>query len=151
MTIMKLLRRSNMRRLALFFTLLLSILALPLAAQEVELYAKSVYIYKVYPHPKGYVILYYKNNGRDLSSLHLPREWFNRKTAQSFDGSSKAEMHYGDGPTIPYMQIFWKEGSFHHLKLFVRPDQSRPMWGVIPDASTEDDKFVVDEDPEFFF
>jgi hypothetical protein len=40
-----------MRRLALFFTLLLSILALPLAAQEVELYAKSVYIYKVYPHP----------------------------------------------------------------------------------------------------
>jgi hypothetical protein len=90
-----------------FFTLLLSILALPLAAQEVELYAKSVYVYKVYPHPKGYVDpMYYKNNGRDLSSLHLPREWFNRKTAQSFDGSSKAELHYGDNPTIPYMQIF---------------------------------------------
>jgi len=139
-----------MRRLALFMALVLGFLA-PQALAETELYAKTVYVHRVYPHPKGYLVMYYKNDNKTLSFLHIPREWFNRVTAESIDGSSKAELRFGNNPTIPYMQVFWKDGQFHHLKLFVNPKMDAAMWAVIPDPAKENDKFVVDADPVFDF
>ncbi len=91
------------------------------AADESEMYVKSVHIVKVYPHQKGYRIVYMKS-GLDLGVTYFPIEWF-------YGAASKGEVIYGNDPTYPYMSIFWKNGEFHHVRLYLEENKSAQSWG----------------------
>jgi len=103
-------------------------------ANESPMYAKAVPIQKITAHEKGYRVTYFTGHG-DLKTIYVPLEWFYQagdyKTAE---GYVKAEMYRGNGPSYPYMEIFWKDGKFHHLRLFVRASYADSSWGVVKDG-----------------
>jgi hypothetical protein len=123
------------------------------AGNLADIYAKVVTISKIVSHQKGYKVTYYTDQG-DLHTIYVPIEWFyqfgNYKTA---DGFIKAEIVKGNGPLYPYMQIFWENGKFHHLRLFVFERYSHRSWGVVKDSEEAQMALMFDpnKDPDFVF
>ena len=136
----------------LAFALFLALGAAPAAAQQAaddsmearwgkenisDLYYINVPIEKVYPYRLGYVVLFRKGNNA-LGRAYIPYEWF-KFTVR------KAELvQFGDGPSWPCMSVFYKEGAFHSVRLYVAKRGSHITWGSIPSNVNIDDRFQVD-------
>ncbi|MDR0386978.1 MAG: hypothetical protein LBH57_02970 [Treponema sp.] len=130
----------------LFFITLVGIIAavLPLAAQEQdgqeqadkkksEYYYVNTTIEKIYPYRKGYVVQYRKGPV-GIARVYLPVEWFH-------DSAGKGEIVYlGPGSDWPSMSIYYKNGEFSHIRLYVRP-LSHESWGNIPMGVNLDSHF----------
>lgn len=107
-----------------------------IGAQE-ALYSKAYYVIRVAPHNLGYRVVYQTEQG-EPAVTYLPIEWF--RTA-----AGKATIIRGWDRSAPYMQVFWKDGNFSHLRLFVVPTYDHPSWGVIPGNVDPASAFNVDE------
>lgn len=121
------------------------------SAAESTLYAKAVAIQKVTSHEKGYKVTYFTSHG-ELKTVYVPLEWFYQVGEyKTSDGFIKAEIVRGAGSSYPYMQIFWKDGKFHHLRLFVKDNYDDRMWGVVNPAENLGAKFDPTKIPDFQF
>jgi len=121
--------------LALLFLALFSV-GLVLAAES-PMYAKAVPIQKITSHEKGYRVTYFTSHG-DLKTIYIALEWFYQVSDyKTSDGFVKAEIVRGNGASYPYMEIFWKDGKFHHLRLFVRSNYDDRSWGVVKNGEGE--------------
>jgi len=113
--------------LALLFVALIS----PVFAQTVseenssEFYYVKVHVEKVYPSNEGYIVLYRKGiNG--MATVGIPNEWF-------VDAAGKAELiTLPSGANWPYMTIFYRNGEFSHIRLYVHRSRAHQTWGSIP-------------------
>lgn len=104
-----------------------------LFAKESEFFAKTIYVNKVTAHQKGYRVSYWLANNT-LHTIYIPIQWFDKLSPyNNDDGFTKAEFVYGVGEAYPFMQVFWKSGKFHHIRLFVNKDYHNPSWGVLGD------------------
>jgi hypothetical protein len=125
--------------------------ALPLAAQQdwgpantSELYYVNVPIEKVYTYKLGYVVVFRKGINT-LGRAYIPYEWF-RGSVQ------KAELvEIGSGKTWPSMSIFYKEGAFHSVRLYVSRRKSHQSWGSISPNVNIDDRFEGIEEVKLGF
>jgi hypothetical protein len=137
----------------LFFAALLLIVAglAPVAAQQnasssgVEgSYAITVTLERVYPYRKGYVVKYNRGLGR-TSDAYLPNEWF--------EGTGKKGdlILMGSGTDWPHMTVFYKDGQFSHVRLYVRKERSHESWGDVPFNVNIDDRFEGVEDLKLQF
>jgi hypothetical protein len=126
-----------------FLTTLLLVLAgvLPLAAQQNTSssgkegsYALTVSLERVYPYRKGYVVKYRKGINHVVDA-YLPNEWF--------EGTGKKGdlILMGSGTDWPHMTVFYKDGEFDHVRLYVRKEKSHESWGDIPLHVNIDDRF----------
>ncbi|MDR0447369.1 MAG: hypothetical protein LBH07_01740 [Treponema sp.] len=89
-----------------------------------ELYYINIPIEKVYTHNLGYIIVYRKA-GHDLGRAYVPYKWFNAD-------SRKADLVLlGDGAMWPSMSVFYKEGAFYGVRLYVARRQSHSSWGFL--------------------
>ena len=123
------------------------------SAEEPNVYAKVVTIHKIISHEKGYKVTYYTDHG-DLKTIYIPIEWFYQTgNYRTSDGFIKAEIVRGNSPLYPYMQIFWQNGKFHHLRLVVFKNYSHHSWGAVTDADEKDlaTRFDPKKDPVFEF
>lgn len=144
-----------MRRFHYFLAALslLFLAGLPLGAQMTQspYFAKSVSIMRVFSHQKGYRIVYWTQS-RQARDVYIPIEWFSRYGDYlNENGSPKAELHFGPGPTFPYMTIFWKEGKFSHVRLFLNVDYRDSSWGVIPQTEDWSSRFDPSSTPQLRF
>lgn len=96
-------------------------------------YTRSVIITRVYPHKLGYKVLYMTNELKN-KSIYLPKTIF----SDSNDGS---DIILGLDKSYPYMQIFWKNGEFSHVKLFLKSDFNDITWGSFNNPDSHDDNF----------
>jgi hypothetical protein len=120
---------------------LTALCALPVAAQhkiapqnESELYCTNIPIQKVYPYKKGYVVVY-RSGANNTGTVYIPFEWFRRDVL-------KAELvQIGYGKTWPCMSVFYKDGAFHSVRLYVSRYNSHESWGNIPSNVNIDDRF----------
>lgn len=104
-----------------------------LFAKESSFFAKTVFVSRITAHQKGYRVTYWKSDMTG-QTVYIPIEWFSKNGEfKTDDGFTQAEFVYGIGPSYPFLQIFWKEGKFHHLRLFVNQDYNDPSWGVLQD------------------
>jgi hypothetical protein len=104
---------------------------------ESPMYAKALPIQKITSHEKGYRVTYFTAHG-DLKTLYIPLEWFYQiSDFKTPDGFIKAEIVRGSGPSYPYVEFFWKDGKFHHLRLFVMKNYSDRSWGVVKLGESE--------------
>jgi len=111
------------------------------SAADSPMYAKVTPIHKVAQHQKGMIVTYYLNTGA-LKTIYLPIEWFYQTAGyKTPDGFLKVEVVKGKGPSYPYMQVFWKDGKFHHLRLFLVDYPSDPTWGVVDPSKNLDAQF----------
>ncbi|MDR2070582.1 MAG: hypothetical protein LBP81_04075 [Treponema sp.] len=133
-----------MKRHFLIGIIVLIAVVFPAAAQEGADNKKAAYYYvnttveKIYPYRKGYVIQYRKGL-TDVGRLYLPVEWFT-------DAASKGEIvHLGRGTDWPSLSIYYKDGEFSHVRLYVR-SLPHDSWGNIPLGVNLDSYFEnVDE------
>jgi hypothetical protein len=140
----------------LFFTTLLLILAgtVPLMAQEntasstggttAETYAFTVSLEKVYPYRKGYIVKYRKGIAK-MVDAYLPYEWFHGT------GAKGDLIELRSGTDWPHMTVFYKNGEFDHVRLYVRKERSHESWGDVPLNVNIDDRFENVEDIKLEF
>jgi hypothetical protein len=132
-------------RLALFSVLLACVLA-PLAAQDAaangsdsDLYVVQVPIERIYPHPKGFVVEYRKSPHAN-KRVFIPITWFDRAVTPS--EPLKGELLLmGPGTVWPHMTLYYKDGKFDHVRLYVRSEIGHSTWAHIKPYTSYDSLF----------
>lgn len=128
----------------LIFFLLIAGIA---GAEKSEYFVKTVPVFKVYQHRLGYRVAYTKSD-HTLGFLYVPHEWFVRKAGT--DDPTKAELVMGTGESYPYFSVFWKNGEFHHIRLYLKQDLRDSTYAELDNAEAFDARFDVETlDPEF--
>ena len=104
-------------------------------AEESEFFVKTVPISKVYTHLLGYKIVYIKS---DLSfgTFHVPLNWF--------QAAGKGDLIWGNHPSFPYFSIFYKNGEFSHIRLYVQRAKSHQSWGNLKPDPALKEKFDIE-------
>lgn len=108
-----------------------------------QVYYKVVSLMKVWTHQLGYVVQFFNSQAR-VQDVYIPLTWFNNGM------QSKADIVYGLDRSYPYMTIFWADGQFDHVTLYVSSDDSSQTNGVLPASADIADKFKVQDIPREF-
>ena len=90
-----------------------------------EFYYVNVHLEKVYPTRFGYILMYRKGVN-DLGRVVVPNEWFTRA------GSLSELITLPKGPSWPSLTVFYKDGEFSHLRLYVHSSRAHTTWGNVP-------------------
>ena len=106
------------------------------ADAQPNMYVKTVPIVKIYAMKEGYRIVY-RMTDLNLSEFYVPLSWFDPSVG-------KAVLVIGDDPTYPYFSIFWKDGKYDFVRLYVKRDQNDPSWGLSPAGFDTQGKFNID-------
>ncbi len=126
---------------------LLLLAGFPLFAQTQgyakDAYYKAVPILKIWMHPLGYVVQYVTSDTQ-VAVMYVPFTWFNQGV------NSKAQLVYGTDNSYPYFSIYWVDGKFDHITLYVKRDTTSATWGVLSGTPELTDKFNVQEPPKNF-
>ena len=131
-----------MKKIALVLLLVFGV-TLMLSAAESDFYVQTLYIEKVYPHTLGFKIDYRRPTSMLLASAYLPMEWFGGP-------GSLAKIVYVNDASVPFVNIYWKAGEFHHLVLYVHSSYQHISWGSLAQTQNMASRFEIDE-PEFAF
>jgi hypothetical protein len=110
-----------MKRAALVLALI-AVVSLGLAAEASAFYPVRIDVVKVFSHGDGFKVVYRKGTA-DVGAVYLPARWF--------VPGGKAELVRANDPSFPYMTLFYKDGKFDHLRLYVLPNQNDETWGVL--------------------
>ena len=126
----------------------LLLVGIPLFAQESsgaakDAFCKTVPLVKVWIHQLGYVLQFWNSHSR-VQEIYVPLSWFNQGVA------SKADILYGNDRSYPYCSIFWVDGKFDHIRLYVFDDYNNASWGVLEATSDMDKLFDVQDIPKEF-
>jgi len=107
-------------------------------SEDANVYYVNVPVERVFPTGKGYIVQYRKGFG--VATIGIPNEWFT-------DAGSKAELiTLPRGANWPTMTVFYREGEFSHVRLYVHNTRSHPTWGNVP-QSFDVSKYFEDPDP----
>ncbi|MCL1817927.1 MAG: hypothetical protein FWG35_03280 [Spirochaetaceae bacterium] len=98
-------------------------------AEESKFYARSFNIEKVYFHNKGYKVTYITGKLK-FASTYLPHSWFSQSSTKN-GVQAKGELAYGNDASYPYMTIFWKDGKFSHVRLYLKKNLYDVSYGAI--------------------
>ena len=107
---------------ATLIVLLVAIVACAIASETSAFYPVRLDIVKVYSHADGYRVIYRKGSA-GVADVYIPARWF--------VSGGKAELVRGNDPSYPYMTVFYKNGKFDHLRLYVLADQNDSTWGCL--------------------
>jgi hypothetical protein len=130
--------------LALLLTIFLSGF---LYAEESGFYVKTVPIARVYMHKLGYRVVYQKSD-LNFAVFYVPKRWFDLSGTEREE--PKAELVLTNERTVPYFSIFWKDGQFSHIRLYLHRDLQHDSYGDLKDPTSLDDKFNIESlDLEF--
>jgi len=120
--------------LALVFALV-TVLAVE-AQEQPASYVRSVSIMKVLSHTMGYKVLYLKSS-MEIGELYLPFTWFK--------AGGKAEAVFGGDRSYPYFSVFYKDGKFSFIRLYLRENIQDLSWGRLVPREGLEAKFDVDD------
>ncbi|MCG8480142.1 MAG: hypothetical protein MI724_13675 [Spirochaetales bacterium] len=126
----------------LLIALALLVVCIPMATsqeqngEDVSLQAVTVYVQRVYPHRLGYMVIY---NRSDLyaGEVYLPNRWFT-------DAGGRAEIIRTHHRSAPYMTVFFMDGEFSHVRLFVQDNPAHISWGALPSDADLTDEFATE-------
>ena len=110
---------------ATIILILIAIIACSLAAETSAFYPVRIDVVKVFSHTDGYKVIYRKGTS-DVAALFLPGRWFS--------SGGKGELIRDNDTSFPLMTVFYKDGKFDHLRLYVLADQKDPTWGILAPA-----------------
>ena len=127
---------------------------MPVAAQQQDspFYYLNVAIERVFPHRRGYVIDYQTGaTGMRTERIYLPLEWFHDGSRRE-DGMPKGELIYlPSGNSWPYLTVFYRDGEFSHVRLYLRRDRTHQTWAGVPMGANIDSRFDGVESIELKF
>jgi len=131
----------NMKKFVFAAIFIVSLaVVLPVFAQnqkderDSEYYYVNISLEKIYPYRRGYVVQYRKGFFQ-YGKAYLPAEWFS-------DADSKGEVIVlPPGKAWPSMTVYFKDGIFSHVRLYVHRWASHQTWGSIPQNVNLDGNF----------
>ena len=112
-------------------------------AVESDYYARTIRIEQVYPHKLGYKLLY-ATGQLTFATTSLPQKWFSQASAPKGE-MARGQTVWGNDPSYPYMIVFWKNGKFSHVRLFLRSNLHDLSYGVIDPREDPTESFNVDD------
>jgi hypothetical protein len=115
--------------------LVLGVFAASAQEQDPKLYVKTVSIMKILNHALGYKVLYLKSN-MDVGEFYVPHTWFK--------AGGKAELVLGNTPAFPYFSVFYRDGTFDHIKLYAHENIQHLSWGKLKRQAGDSSKFEVE-------
>lgn len=101
-----------------------------------EYFVKTIYLNKVYTDNLGYVVAY-ADSSNNFQEAYLPMSWFNT-------AGGKGVLVYGAERNYPYMDVYYENGKFDHVVLYVQSSFNDPSWAVLPQTANLEAKFKVD-------
>ena len=108
-----------------FFAIVSPIFILADQVDHPKLYYINVPVERIIPTGSGYLVQY-RNSTSIISTIGIPINWFT-------DAASKAEMVHLDNPRgWPTMTVFYSDGEFSHVRLYIHRSRSHQTWGNIP-------------------
>jgi hypothetical protein len=107
-----------------------------LAADESSYYYVNIPLIRVYTHQLGYKVVY-RLDSKPSTEAYLPLTWF--------VPGGKGELVVARGPSYPYMAVFYKDGKFSHVRLFLQENPSDPSWGTMRTGQDLTKAFAVEE------
>ena len=118
--------------------ILLLLLALGAFGQEqdTKVYVKTVPILKILTCSAGYKVLYVKSD-MQVGEIYLPLSWFGKAGGQ-------AEIVFGRDPSYPYFSVFYRDGKFDFIRLYVLDNVGDVSWGILKRSEEEFNRFKVD-------
>ncbi len=132
------------KTLILLFTLTLLIASIaPLSAQNnaddgtSAYYVRNMVISQVALGDFGYRVTYRNGRGR-LHYAYIPHDWFRSAAgkAEQIDTWTKA---------APFMQVYYRDGAFSHVRLFLIPTYDHVSWTVLNDEEDTEANFASEE------
>jgi hypothetical protein len=102
--------------------------------KDSEYYYVNITVEKIFPYSKGYVVQYRKNFFQYVR-LYLPANWFT-------DADSKGEViTLPAGKGWPSLTVYYRNGQFSHVRLYVHRWSGHPSWGSVPQRINLDAQF----------
>ena len=93
--------------------------------KESEFYYVNVAVERIFPYRSGYVVLYRVGANR-MARVYLPYEWFS-------EAAGRGEVvTLPRGNNWPSMSVFYRDGEFSHVRLFIHWWKGHPTWGNLP-------------------
>jgi hypothetical protein len=122
----------NMKKLVITAVFLAAIIiGSPLSAQQIppeqssDFYYVNVTLEKVYPTRLGYILVYRKGVN-EVGRVGIPNEWF------TFAGAKAELITLPRGKNWPSLTVYYKDGEFSHVRLYVHRERSHDTWGNVP-------------------
>jgi len=106
--------------------------------REENFYYINVSVEKIYPTKQGYVVQYLCPSST-VATVGVPNEWLANAAGRAEVVTLPAA---SDWPT---MTVFFVDGKFSHLRLYVHPAKSHLTWGSVPQGA-DVSKFFSDAD-----
>jgi len=104
------------------------------AANTSELYYVNVPVEKVFTYRKGYIVVF-RRGANSMGTTYIPYDWFRVHV-------KKADLvQLKDGSLWPSMTVFYKEGKFHAVRLYVAKRSGHQTWGTLPSTTNVDERF----------
>jgi len=119
--------------------LLLFVGGAPVFAQsqnrETDLMFWNISLERIWTHRLGYIVEY-RRPGNRIARAYIPIEWF------AAGEENRAELiSLPIGPSWPSMTVFFRDGQFSHVRLYVHRSPSHQTWGSVPQRYSLEDHF----------
>lgn len=130
-----------MKKLILLIVIFMLVASIGVFAETSKYYVKTIPIIRVYDLTPGYRVVYMKSDF-NLHVLYLPKDWF--RVAAETGEAPKAELVTGADSSYPYFSVFWEEGNFSHIRLYLHRNLMHESWGDMDLSDGMIEKFNVD-------
>jgi len=100
----------------------------------------NVPIERIFLSGKGYVVQY-RIGVNQLGTIGLPYDWF------AAAGGKGEILKLPTGSNWPSMSVFYKDGEFSYVRLYVHREKSHQTWSVVPQGADVSRHF---KEPESF-
>ena len=91
-----------------------------------DYYYVKVHVEMIWPHSSGYIVQYRRGGFRGVSRAYLPLTWFSTAAA-------KGEIiNLPRGNAWPTMSVYYRDGEFSHVRLYVHRSPGHQTWGTLP-------------------
>jgi hypothetical protein len=104
--------------------------------QPSNIFVKSFFIQQVQQHNSGWKVTYATSSGQ-LAITWIPTAWMS-------DTDGKGEIIYTQSRSTPYMQVYWTDGEFSFVRLFLNPNKRDISWGPLLEDPSLTEKFNID-------
>jgi flagellar biosynthesis protein FliQ len=130
-------------RIAMVVVLLALVAGVAVAQQAADqidnkssMYVRTVFLDTIYTHRLGFKVTYTADD-YSRQTVYLPQNWFTEAGGQGQMVSTSSE-------AAPYMSVFYDNGEFSHVRLFVPRNRDHIAWESLEDIEGEADNFNVE-------
>ena len=128
-----------MKRIGRYFVLCVlffgavSVIPLTAESKEAGVYYVHTQLLKIFPHPKGYYVIYRRAN-LGTGEAFIPLEWFSPK-------ENKADISFINTRVNPYLSFFIRDGKCEYIRISTPKDIGSQIWGLLPNPQQYNEKF----------